>query len=562
MSYLSETSLTSMKAAFPAALDPIQGIPKLASLIDLMLHMCRCLQTQKMPASNKMNVLFCAASPGLYSFFTMEAYPASFFPFPPEVDAVPNFSTCTSDNERETLKATNARDQKTQADIITMNAALSNVFLANLPKAICETYKPICMNQPNTVFLHMFDWFINKYGKMTTKDCKENQQKMAADWHPSNGFKPLMTRLFVGASYASVAPYPMNDCDVINIGLRVIKRCGMYSEEYINAIIEMIDSFKEYCSRVILLINQTSIPATQHGYGMAATDNNALLAPYSESLANFSAAYAATQETIKTQATSMATMQGQLTNIQQFCMAVGQQPPPTIYTPTQQQHMSNNRRGRRNGGGHDGGSGGGNGGGGFPQQPTWFGGNGAGAQQPPRPPTPYKRWENWNYCHTHGSDVDNAHTSATCGNRGPTYNPNASRANIMGGSIAGIHKAILPSARGRMPPPTRCLQQQQLPQQRPPDADYPTQGTNAPPAYFGAIQPAGGTYRQQMTMAMLVLQPSQTMMNFVGQQFPPSARATPMMQQPTQQAMPMMAPYYAPNQQTYSAPNQQHPGYF
>jgi hypothetical protein len=104
-----------------------------------------------------MNMLFCAASPGLYSFFTTEAYPASFFPFPPEVGAVLDFSTCTSDNERETLKATNACDQKTQGDIITMNAALSNVFLANLPKAICKTYKPICMKQPNTVFLHMFD---------------------------------------------------------------------------------------------------------------------------------------------------------------------------------------------------------------------------------------------------------------------------------------------------------------------------------------------------------------------------------------------------------------------
>jgi hypothetical protein len=82
------------------------------------------------------------------------------------------------------------------------------------------------------------------------------------------------------------------------------------------------------------------------------------------------------------------------------------------------------------------------------------------------------------------------------------------------------------------------------------------------PQYFGAIQPAGGTYCQRMTMAMPVIWSGQTMMNYVGQQFPPSARAAPMMQQPTQQAMPMMAPYYAPNQQTYSAPNQQHPGYF
>ncbi len=71
-----------MKAAFLAALDPIQGIPTLASLIDLMLHIYRCSQTQKTPASVTMSMLFCAASPDLYSFFTTEAYPTTFFPFP------------------------------------------------------------------------------------------------------------------------------------------------------------------------------------------------------------------------------------------------------------------------------------------------------------------------------------------------------------------------------------------------------------------------------------------------------------------------------------------------
>ncbi len=57
-----------------------------------------------------------------------------------------------------------------------MNAALSDVFLANLLKAIRETYEPIRMKQPNTVFLHMFDWFIMKYGKITTEDRKVNRQ--------------------------------------------------------------------------------------------------------------------------------------------------------------------------------------------------------------------------------------------------------------------------------------------------------------------------------------------------------------------------------------------------
>ncbi len=99
MSDLTETSLTSMKAAFPTAPTPIHGIPTLASLIDLMMHMCHCSQTQKTPASATMNMLFLAASPDLYLYFTNETYPSSYFPFPKEVDDVPDFSTCTSGNE-------------------------------------------------------------------------------------------------------------------------------------------------------------------------------------------------------------------------------------------------------------------------------------------------------------------------------------------------------------------------------------------------------------------------------------------------------------------------------
>jgi hypothetical protein len=138
-----------------------------------------------------------------------------------------------------------------------MNAALSDVFLVNLPKAIRKTYELIHTKQPNTVFLHMFDWFITKYGKTTTEDCEENRQRMAADWHPADGFEPLAMCLFIGASYASAARYPMDDHGVIDIGLHIIKRWGMYSEEY-KPIVESIDSFKEYWADAITLVNQTA----------------------------------------------------------------------------------------------------------------------------------------------------------------------------------------------------------------------------------------------------------------------------------------------------------------
>jgi hypothetical protein len=206
----------------------------------------------------------------------------------------------------------------------------------------------------------------------------------------------------------------------------------------------MINSFKEYRSGAIVLVNQTAAPASQHGHGMAAVNDDVLIALYNKTQTNFGAAYVATQETFKSQATSLAAMQGQLANIQQFCMAVGQQPLSNIYPSTQHQRTSNNREIRRNGKGQGGsGSSGGN------EQPTWYA------------PTPFKHWENWNYCHMHGGDIENCHTSAACGKPGPAHNLHGTHANTMGASAAGMHKTILTSVSGHTLP-NRHPQQQQL----------------------------------------------------------------------------------------------------
>jgi hypothetical protein len=121
-----------------------------------------------------MNMLFCAAAPDLYAFFTKEAYPKEFFPFAKEVEEVPDFKNCTDNNQHEMLKSTHPLARKTRADIVTMNASLSDIFLANLPKSICNNYNPICMGLPNTVFLHMFDLLIKKYGVTTAEEREEN----------------------------------------------------------------------------------------------------------------------------------------------------------------------------------------------------------------------------------------------------------------------------------------------------------------------------------------------------------------------------------------------------
>jgi hypothetical protein len=55
-------------------------------------------------------------------------------------------------------------------------------------------------------------------------------------------------------------------------------------------IAKTIDSCKEYWADTIALVNQTAAPASQHGYGMAAMENDVSIA-----FANFGAAYSASK---------------------------------------------------------------------------------------------------------------------------------------------------------------------------------------------------------------------------------------------------------------------------
>ena len=73
-----------------------------------------------------------------------------------------------------------------------------------------------------------------------------------------------------------------------------------------------------------------------------------------------------------------------------------------------------------------------------PQQTVPYG------QQQQQPPNPVKRHSNWNYCHTHGFDVQSDHTSENCQRPGWNHNYYATRNNTMGGSNRNQNKTVLP----------------------------------------------------------------------------------------------------------------------
>jgi hypothetical protein len=202
-----------------------------------------------------------------------------------------------------------------------MNTTLADVFLETMSAQVCASFQQPRLRKPNIVFVNLFLWSVKQYGKTTAKDCKANRQSMAADWHPAEGFDTLILCLFTGAAFASSAGCKMNDVDIVDIGLCIIKQCGMYGEEYKAwiarkavrpHIVETFDTFKKFWVAKIMLVNQTGIPASLHWYGMAAVNNDDSVVSYGELIVNFGVAYAATQESVKAQGTTIVSMQGQL----------------------------------------------------------------------------------------------------------------------------------------------------------------------------------------------------------------------------------------------------------
>ena len=122
---------------------------------------------------------------------------------------------------------------------------------------------------------------------------------MAADWHSTS-------HLFRGVTFASLSGHPITDKDTVDIGVRFLNRTGLFAEEYKTWILQGIDAnnpsdfaaFKSFWENAVQIAAFTSIPASQHGYGMAATDDDAP-ASLTDAVSNFGTAYAATQESLR-----------------------------------------------------------------------------------------------------------------------------------------------------------------------------------------------------------------------------------------------------------------------
>jgi hypothetical protein len=76
-----------------------------------------------------MNLLYTTVLPTLYAHYTGgEAKTDAKYPFPAEVNEVPDFTRCVDTNDRMKKSWALEQTQEERNDIISMNAALINAF--------------------------------------------------------------------------------------------------------------------------------------------------------------------------------------------------------------------------------------------------------------------------------------------------------------------------------------------------------------------------------------------------------------------------------------------------
>ena len=237
-------------------------------------------------------------------------------------------------NARAAIKTTHGMAQKRCNDVVNMNTALIDAFLDLIPVAFRQSYEQIRMENPNSVFCEMFSWFVTKYGRTSAEDRAANRNAMGLEWHPLQGFELLVACLFRGATFANLARYPIPDADIVDIGIRVLHRTGLFAEEYKAWITRGDDAtnsmdfaaFRTFWESAVNIAAFTATPASQHGYGMSATEDDASTTSLTDAVNNFGVAYAATQESLRSNNATISAVQGQL---QMLCNTLGKQPPPT-----------------------------------------------------------------------------------------------------------------------------------------------------------------------------------------------------------------------------------------
>ena len=464
-------------------------------------------------------------------------YPTEELPLP-KPPAVPDYAEAADANDRETITKEHEVEVQEYETAKSMNKALIKELCACLGSHLSATIRTTIQTQPDIPVIQIIADLATEC-TTTEDDRDENIQRMKTPWNPSTGLVTLVQQLKEGVMFSYLCEHPLPEWQVVDIGVKLIKATELYTEEYktwikIPKAEHTMQRFVDFWGDAIKTVKAANGGPTPRGMGFVNNTTETDEDAFDTVIENFSEASASQASSFDrlTQQNHALAQQNQHLN-QQLHQQQSQQAQNQLQMMMMMQQMTvgNNKGGRRNGKKKQ------------QQQPPTQGFAVPGAtmmpmgppmmqmpmQQQSRQPNNVKRYECWNYCHTHGYDVAPTHTSMTCTKPDPGHQMYATRSNPMGGSTKGQHKTILPSAVGKECASKRSQQRQQQQQQ---------------------------PMQQQTNWTQLPMQQQPMANNMMGMGVPMQLPAMQMMpqqgQQPAmQQQQPMMMPMPMPVQQPY-----------
>ena len=449
MSEHGTTTIAAMMSAFPVKPPTRDGRPDLKYLLfPCLRHICSCAMSHRTPGQ-PMGKLYLALRQQSYGLHTAQPYPQR-TPDPGETAVYQGNETAT---QRKAIDNTFEVAYKRHHDENTMDQALISRLYALLDEDHAQTLRDNVSRIPNPTFHEVFDNAVRKWGQTTPQSRLDNINALTAPWDAAEGVDKLFRRLRDCANYAQFAGHPIQDAMLVDSALICIQRTQAYTQAYLDFKQEVDQSF----GALIVFFdeaennrNEVVTEAGSMGYGMAATDSltddDDTTQQFRRTLTDFAASMAANEKEYTERSNAAATQQQQmaaaLQQMQQSLsqlnaqMAMAARPGPQQQQqqflpqqqqcqpvpPFQQQPFQ-------------------------PQQQPW---QQRQQQQPQRPPN-VKRFENWNYCWTHGCDLPDGHTSATCYKPAQGHQFQATHNNPMGGNPKNSHKTVLPSQAGFPP---------------------------------------------------------------------------------------------------------------
>ena len=453
---------------FPAAVPAMTGEPTLRELIRVLMHLMQCSLSLFTDLCQH-NYLFLVLAPDIYKNETGQDPPA----IPGNPGHRTSYENCTNSAAARAERKDEFEHNKVRHENCRhMNEALVERFLSLLLGSIRTQYLGAqFVKTPNAKFIEVYEWFVSKYAHSDEMDRADNRKRMLTDWHPNDGFETLVKQIQDGVLFAIYANKPFQDDEVVDMATQVAMKSGMFGECYKmwhrsdNQAEKTWANWQEHWRREYQLNFSMSKSASKFGFGMAAIEP----APHQEvqfeqAASDFASAHSATQSTISgltqtSQGLAAANQQLAAQNQQLQMMLAAQQQqlqaaPQTMPFQWNQNNNGGRRNGRRNNNNSRRNNNQRNNSGWNPNQQNQGQRQQARWQQRPWPcllatgqpinPLNIKTFNNDNYCWTHGHNIANNHTSATCRTPHPSglHQYGATKRNMMGGNPDGenMHK--------------------------------------------------------------------------------------------------------------------------